>query len=84
MMIRAAGFADVRITIPQTSVAYLSRFKDAGTIAPWAREDMARAVEAGIINGMTADTISPRSDATRAQAVVMIKRLLGYISFMNV
>jgi len=84
MMIRAAGVADVRITIPQTSVAYLSRFKDAGTIAPWAREDMARAVEAGVINGMTADTISPRSDATRAQAVVMIKRLLGYISFMNV
>ncbi|WP_157272917.1 Ig-like domain-containing protein [Paenibacillus daejeonensis] len=84
MMIRATAMAGASISIPQSSVAYLSRYKDAGTIAPWARDDMAKAVEAGIINGMTVDTISPRTDATRAQAAVMIKRMLGYIEFMDV
>ncbi|MFS0725864.1 Ig-like domain-containing protein [Paenibacillus sp. 1P07SE] len=84
MMIRAAGTAGVRIDLSQSSGTYLSRFKDSGNVAPWARDDLARAVDAGIINGMTADTVSPRSDATRAQAVVMIKRMLGHIGFMDV
>jgi hypothetical protein len=37
---------------------------------------MEEAVKAGIVNGMTADTLAPQADATRAQAAVMIYKLL--------
>ncbi|WP_426449909.1 S-layer homology domain-containing protein [Paenibacillus sp. S-38] len=54
----------------------LKPFKDQGSISPWAEAAAAAALEAGLIQGTAADTFDPQGSATRAQAAVMIKRLL--------
>jgi hypothetical protein len=38
---------------------------------------MDEAVKAGIVNGMTADTLAPMANATRAQAAEMIYKMLA-------
>ncbi|MDQ0285658.1 hypothetical protein J2Z49_000762 [Desulfofundulus luciae] len=56
--------------------AQLGRFADAGKIGPWARQAMAVAIKEGIVNGRLADQCVPKANATRAEAVVMVKRFL--------
>ncbi|MEF3311490.1 fibronectin type III domain-containing protein [Paenibacillus sp. GYB004] len=61
----------------------LDRFEDAGRISEWAKAGMARAISLGFIQGMTDRTIEPQAEASRAQAAVLLLRLLaryGYIS----
>ncbi len=48
--------------------ADLSAFTDAPSISSWARTCVEWAVDAGLISGMSATTIGPRGNATRAQA----------------
>lgn len=52
--------------------ADLSKYTDAGKISSWAKEQVSWAVSRGIINGMSATTIAPRGNATRAQAAQII------------
>lgn len=49
------------------------------------REQMAvvQAIESGIINGLTEDTIAPSDYATRVQATVMLKRFLIHVGFID-
>ncbi|MGF7033819.1 hypothetical protein J2T17_004767, partial [Paenibacillus mucilaginosus] len=54
----------------------LKQFKDQGSISSWAEAAAAAALEAGLIQGTAADTFDPQGSATRAQAAVMMKRLL--------
>lgn len=62
----------------------LHKFSDRADISSWATMAVAQAVEAGIIAGMTEDTIAPSEYATRAQAAVMLKRLLQFIAFIDI
>ncbi len=55
-----------------THRADLSKFSDASKVSSWAKEQVRWAVARGIINGMTATTIAPRGNATRAQAAQII------------
>lgn len=82
MMVRAARFAGKEIELNRTAAEYLRPYKDNASVSSWARTDAAKAIEAGIINGMSPTSFSPKSNATRAQAVVMIKRMLGYLDFI--
>lgn len=52
----------------------LSKFKDASTISGWAVKAFSWAVESGIINGMDPETLSPKTDANRAQIATMLMR----------
>jgi hypothetical protein len=52
------------------------RFNDGEGIAGWAYRAVLIANDLGIINGMTEDTFAPMQNATRAQAIVMLMRLL--------
>ncbi|WP_171655698.1 S-layer homology domain-containing protein [Paenibacillus foliorum] len=61
----------------------LSSFTDAKSIHEWARDSLAHAVKAGIVKGVSDSLFVPEADATRAEAVVMIKRFLQYVKFMN-
>lgn len=54
--------------------ADISGFADSEDVAGWARDGMERAVAAGLISGTENGRLSPRSNATRAQTAVMIKR----------
>lgn len=47
-------------------------FKDAGSIASYAKEAVTALYRAGIINGMGDDTFQPKGTATRAQAAQVI------------
>ncbi|WP_239633163.1 S-layer homology domain-containing protein [Paenibacillus sp. H1-7] len=61
----------------------LASFSDSASISSWAKEAAAQTVTAGIMNGMTASTFVPGENATRAEAAVMVKRLLQYAQLMN-
>jgi hypothetical protein len=61
---------------PAVNGTELNSFSDSAAISNWAVTGMEEAVKAGIISGMTTDTIVPQADATRAQAAAMIYKLL--------
>lgn len=61
----------------------LNRFSDRSDISPWAAVAVAQAVDAGIIAGVTDNRMEPSAYATRAQAAVILKRLLLFIGFMD-
>ena len=52
--------------------ADLSRYTDADTLSPYAREPMSWAVAQGFISGLSADTLGPLASTTRAQAAVIL------------
>ena len=55
--------------------ADLSRFSDTAAVADYAREAMAWAVSAGLIQGRSDGTLDPAGSATRAQTAVILQRL---------
>lgn len=59
------------------SGADLSNFTDSTTISDWAVDGLAWANAAGIVNGTSTTTISPTSEATRAQVATMLWRYVG-------
>lgn len=66
-----------------SAASVLRRFVDAAEVSPWAVDAMATAVAAGLIQGMGADRLAPSDMATRAQAAVMLERLLREIGFVE-
>ncbi len=65
---------------------FLKDFTDKDTIAPWAKEFVARATEFEIIKGIEKDgllTFSPEENSTRAQAAVMLKRFLDMDAYVG-
>ena len=52
----------------------LAAFTDAGKVSSWAKADMQWAVGAGLIQGVTASTIVPQGNATRAQVATILMR----------
>jgi hypothetical protein len=56
--------------------ALLSQFVDTGKISSWARNGVAVAVSEGIVTGRGGGRFAPKDNATRAEAVVMLKRML--------
>ncbi|MCS7461000.1 bacterial Ig-like domain-containing protein [Paenibacillus doosanensis] len=66
-----------------TNTGKLAAFKDSSTISSWAQDAAAGAVNAGIINGLTDTEFAPREQASRAEAAVMLKRLLQFAELMN-
>ena len=50
-------------------------FNDIENISGWAYDYVVLATREGFINGITEEIFAPKNNATRAQAVVMLKRL---------
>lgn len=53
----------------------LARFRDANQIGGWARESVAAAVSENILRGRDG-AVAPKANASRAEATVMLKRVL--------
>lgn len=70
MLYRYARFAGCDMT----QSAALSTFRDGAEVADYAAEPMRWAIGAGLIKGMTADTLCPRESATRAQLAALLRR----------
>ena len=54
----------------------LSQYLDAHQISSWAKDFVVRALEAGIIQGKSADTLAPQGTATRSQLAQTFMNLL--------
>nr|WP_225445703.1 S-layer homology domain-containing protein [Paenibacillus arenosi] len=59
------------------------KFSDRNKISSYAKRDVAKAVEAGLISGLTAKTFAPQGDATRAQGAVMLQRVLQEVGYLT-
>ncbi len=64
---------------PAVNGTELEAFKDKFEVSAWAVTGMEEAVKAGIVNGVTQDTLAPLDNATRAQAAAMIYKLLSFL-----
>ncbi|MDF9840125.1 MULTISPECIES: Ig-like domain-containing protein [unclassified Paenibacillus] len=82
MIIRAMEYTKHPITLSGTAASALSAFKDRNKIQNAAAEFVAKAVQEGIILGMTTTEFQPQGNATRAQAAVMLQRMLGMAGFL--
>lgn len=83
MVVRALDYAGAKPDVSSDRQAeLLAKFKDANQIV-WGQQELAQAIEAGIVDGITDNTIAPRSQATRAQSAAMLKRLLTKANFIN-
>lgn len=80
MMVRAMEYAGHNTSLNGSSVQVLTKFKDGAKIQ--SKETVAKAVREGIIQGMTANTFAPQGNATRAQAAVMLKRVLDKLDYL--
>jgi len=77
MIVRALEQAGKKIALSAAEQEQLlARFSDRAKIQNWAAADLVRAVKSGLLKGVTATTIEPAANATRAQAAVMIKRMM--------
>lgn len=57
----------------------LAPFRDAKDVGTWAREDLALAVQSGVVKGVTSTILAPDATATRAQVAAMLVRYLDYV-----
>ncbi|OAB47697.1 Ig-like domain-containing protein [Paenibacillus antarcticus] len=80
MMVRAMEYAGPSISLNGTSAQTLARFKDASKVQ--SKDLVAKAVKEGIIQGITINTFQPQGNATRAQAAVMLKRVLDKLKYL--
>ncbi|MDQ6423441.1 M20/M25/M40 family metallo-hydrolase [Paenibacillus sp. LHD-117] len=78
----AAMGASVLMTFTDKLVANaddsLARYRDRSDIAAYARDSIALLTEQGVMQGVADGTFDPKGAVTRAQAAVMIYKLLGY------
>ncbi|MEX0975268.1 MAG: Ig-like domain-containing protein [Bacillota bacterium] len=58
------------------ATALLGVFTDEASVDAWAKEDLAKAVKSGIVQGVSSTEIAPLSNATRAEAATMVKRMM--------
>ena len=59
-----------------TQTADLSAYTDNASVASWASDAMAWAVNSGVITGATSTTLAPAANATRAQVATMLMRYM--------
>ncbi|WP_059050034.1 SwmB domain-containing protein [Paenibacillus senegalimassiliensis] len=80
MMVRAMDYAGYDMSMNGASAATLTRFKDVAKIQ--SKDTVAKAVKEGIIQGVSVNTFQPQGNATRAQAAVMLKRVLDKLNYL--
>ncbi|MDR6726520.1 putative repeat protein (TIGR02059 family) [Paenibacillus amylolyticus] len=80
MMVRALNYGGKQTVLNSSSTSILSKFNDNKKIQ--SKDSVAKAVQEGIIQGMTSRTFEPQGNATRAQAAVMLKRVLDKLGYL--
>ncbi|MEN1989209.1 SwmB domain-containing protein [Paenibacillus hubeiensis] len=80
MMVRALEYGGNTVRLQSSTTATLAKFKDNKKIQ--SKDSVAKAVQEGIIQGMTSTTFQPQGNATRAQAAVMLKRVLNKLGYL--
>ncbi|WP_379131680.1 S-layer homology domain-containing protein [Paenibacillus sp. sgz500958] len=83
MLSRALDYVNPSDQVKDANEQILGKYTDNGSIASWAKHSVAELLAAQIIQGKSATTIDPLAHASRAEAAVMLKRLLQYVEFIN-
>ncbi|GGI45853.1 hypothetical protein GCM10008018_14200 [Paenibacillus marchantiophytorum] len=76
MLLRAKGHA-TGMKVEDMTAGTAIRFSDEGAVSDWAKKVVALAADSGLMNGRTAEEFAPQEQATRAESVVVLKRLLA-------
>ncbi|NEZ42048.1 SwmB domain-containing protein [Paenibacillus alvei] len=80
MLVRAMEYTGRDVASNPSS---LNKFNDRNQVSGYARDGVSKAVSTGIVQGMTSNTFQPKATATRAQAAVMLKRMLEQIEYLG-
>lgn len=80
MMVRALNYGGQPTALNSSAASTLAKFKDNKKIQ--SKDSVAKAVQEGIIQGMTSKTFEPQGNASRAQAAVMLKRVLNKLGYL--
>lgn len=88
MLIRALSFAGSHAKASTSGLTVdaertLAAFSDGNSIANWSRSAVAEAVNQALMQGVSETRFAPESLATRAQAAVVLARLLRQLAFIN-
>ncbi|ANS76108.1 hypothetical protein AWM70_17225 [Paenibacillus yonginensis] len=83
MMARAMSSAGQPLNASVNPDGVLSKFKDNKQISAASKAVVAQAVNAGVIQGTSTGTFNPKGTATRAEAAVMLKRVLDKLRFLK-
>jgi len=83
MTYRAVQLAGRKIALTDMDGASVARYKDIGALGANEREAAAAVIKAGFMGGVSETAFSPQSDATRAEAAVILGRMLRYVGFLN-
>ncbi|MBB6671884.1 S-layer homology domain-containing protein [Cohnella nanjingensis] len=77
MIARAYQLIEPKAALGQDQIdSLLAKYEDAKNVSAWAREDVARMIEAGIVQGNGPQLLTPQSNMTRAEVTALIARLL--------
>ncbi|MDH6369966.1 hypothetical protein M2444_001744 [Paenibacillus sp. PastF-3] len=83
MLSRALDYVNKSVPASDGIDTILRKYTDNGFVSSWAKHPVAALLTAQIIQGKSATIIDPTAHASRAEAAVMIKRLLQYVQFLN-
>ncbi len=81
---RAMKLTGLDVNLTETEVnSILAKYIDGSSVSAYARESVAACIKAGIITGTSANTLSPKAYTSRAEAAVMVQRLLRKSELIN-
>lgn len=75
MMLMAKGALEYKGIETEADLSVLDRFGDSASISAYAKEGVAAMVSAGVVSG-TGSNVEPKGNTTRAQAAVIISKIL--------
>jgi len=73
----------IGMTFTDADPADLSGFVDAAQVSDWAVDEMAVAVQSGILLGDDTQSLHPHNAITRAEVAVMLERMLRIVNFID-
>lgn len=83
MVVRSFEYAGGKVEVDASAQAQiLGQWSDANKIV-WGHLEVAKAIKAGLVNGMTDTTLETNGQATRAQTAAMLKRFLAEVKFID-
>ncbi|KWX84928.1 hypothetical protein AMQ83_27875 [Paenibacillus riograndensis] len=80
IIVRAATFTGNSIEAAKDAPG---PFLDTSFVSHWAKDSVNKVLSSGLVQGVTPDQFAAKDWADRAQAAVMVKRLLIYLNFIN-
>lgn len=82
ILVKAVNLARPDYSPERTDPGILDRFKDKGKAPVWARQNIAAAVDLGLLTGKKPSELAPLNRFTRAEAASCLKRFLVLIDYI--